>query len=177
MRLKGEKAGSLRERNGHWLQTHAQGPPKGPLILIAEDSEADIFFLFRVLEQAGVLNPVYVARDGNETLAYLQGAGKYADRLTYPLPGIILLDLNLPGIDGFQILRWRQQHPPLRRTLVVAVSSYDGVYRINLAYETGADTFLSKPLSSEDVLNLITAFEQYWELAARKGDRHSDRLA
>jgi CheY-like chemotaxis protein len=156
---------SLKDRNGQWLRVHhADGRSKGQLILIAEDSESDIFFIFRVMDIAGVLNPIYVVRDGNETQAYLAGEGKYADREAYPVPGLVLLDLKMPGVDGFEILRWRKTQPHLQKTLMVAVSSYDGVYAINLAYESGADSFLSKPLTSDDVLNLIDGFEEYWEL-------------
>jgi CheY-like chemotaxis protein len=160
-----QKTESLQDRNGHWLKRHhADGQSKGQLILIAEDSEADIFFLLRVMDQAGVANPIFVVRDGTEALAYMQGTGRYADRAAYPIPGIVLLDLKMPGVDGFEILRWRRNQQHLKKTLMVAVSSYDGVYAINLAYETGADSFLSKPLTTEDVLNLINAFEDCWEL-------------
>jgi CheY-like chemotaxis protein len=161
-----ENSSSLRVRNGQWLRIHhALHPAEGQLILIAEDSEADIFFLFRVLDQAGVVNPIFVVRDGTEALAYLEGAGRYADRSKFPVPGIVLLDLKLPGRDGFEILRWRRTQSHLKRTLFVAVSTYDGVYQINLAYETGADTFLSKPLTAEDILNLVSSFQEYWELS------------
>jgi CheY-like chemotaxis protein len=156
---------TLKERNGHWLHTHhSQGRAKGQLILIAEDSEADIYFLFRIMDQTGVLNPIYVVRDGNEARAYLEGTGPYADRTTYPIPGIVLVDLKMPGIDGFEILRWKKRVADLKNVLMVAVSSYDGVYGINLAYEMGADTFLSKPLAGQDIVNLISAFDEYWEL-------------
>ena len=161
------KPALLRERNDQWLRGHNSGPNiKGHLILIAEDSEADIFFLLRVMQQAGVMNPIFVLRDGAEAFAYLQGTGRYANRSIFPLPGIVLLDLKMPGVDGFEILRWTRQQGSLQNTLMVAVSSYDGVYGINLAYETGADTFLSKPLTKVDVLNLISAFDEYWELAS-----------
>jgi CheY-like chemotaxis protein len=166
MKSVSQKVDSLKDRNGHWLRNHhSDGRAKGQLILIAEDSESDIFFLFRVMDQAGVLNPIFVVRDGAEALAYMQGTGSYADRTVYPLPGIVLLDLKMPGVDGFEILRWKRTQPQLQHTLMVAVSSYDGVYSINLAYESGADTFLSKPLTQEDVANLFKAFEDYWELA------------
>jgi CheY-like chemotaxis protein len=157
---------SLKNRNDQWLRTHqAGGPSQGEPILIAEDSEADVFFLLRVMNQAGVLNPIFVVRSGSEALAFLQGTGIYADAAMYPPPGIVFLDLKMPGVDGFEILRWRKTEPKLQRTLMVAVSSYDGIYEINLAYESGADTFLSKPLAAEDVLNLIAGFQAYWELA------------
>jgi len=170
MKSVSQKLETLKDRNGHWLQTHhSAGRAQGQLILIAEDSESDIFFLFRVMDQAGVLNPIFVVRDGAEALAYMQGTGRYADRATYPLPGIVLLDLKMPGVDGFELLRWKRTQPQLKNTLMVAVSSYDGVYSINLAYESGADTFLSKPLTNEDVSNLFTAFEDYWELVHCEG--------
>jgi CheY-like chemotaxis protein len=177
----GEKPTSLKDRNSRWLQAHqAAGDAKGAhgqLILIAEDSEADIFFLLRVMEQAGVMNPIYVVRDGTEASAYLQGSGQYADSVLFPRPGIVLLDLKMPGPGGFEILRWARQQNSLRNTLMVAVSSYDGVYSINLAYESGADTFLSKPLAKEDVLNLISAFDDYWELlSSPQPDGHSDEM-
>jgi len=155
---------SLKDRNDQWLEQHAGQGARGQLILIAEDSEADIFFLLRVMDQAGVMNPIFVVRDGMEVMAYLKGTGKYADRVQYGVPGIVFLDLHLPEVDGFEILRSMRNNPQLNETLMVAVSSHDGVYAINLAYETGADTFLSKPLSAEDILNLITAFENYWQL-------------
>ena len=156
---------SLRDRNDQWLRTHLSGgESQGHPILIVEDSEADVFFLLRVLNQAGVLNPIFVVRSGGEALAYLQGTGPYADAANYPPPGIVFLDLKMPGVDGFEVLRWKRTRPALQHTLMVAVSSYDGIYGINLAYESGADTFLSKPLAAEDVLNLINGFQDYWEL-------------
>jgi CheY-like chemotaxis protein len=155
---------SLKERNAQWLRKHSAGSLTGEPILIAEDSEADIFFLLRVMAQAGVLNPILVVRDGNEALDYLQGTGEYADRSRYPVPGIIFLDLHLPELDGFEILQRVRRQPHLTESLFVAVSSYDGVYSINLAYERGADTFLSKPLDVHDILNLIDSFQDYWDL-------------
>jgi CheY-like chemotaxis protein len=166
MKSVSQRSQTLKERNDQWLQTRlSKQRAKGQPILIAEDSETDIFFLFRVLDQAGVLNPIFVVRDGTQALAYLQGKGQYADRAAYPQPGIVLLDLKMPGVDPFEILRWKRSQRELQDILMVAVSSYDGIYGINLAYETGADTFLAKPLSAEDILNLITGFEEYWELA------------
>jgi CheY-like chemotaxis protein len=158
----------LKDRNGQWL--HSRNCSSGQLILIAEESEADIFFLFRVMEQAGVRNPIFVVRDGLDALAYLEGTGIYADRNKYPGPGIVLLDLAISRVDGLEILRWSQTQKELKKTLFVALSNSPGVYQINSAYEAGTDTFLSKPLDSEDVLNLITSFEDHWDLT------HSPRI-
>jgi CheY-like chemotaxis protein len=162
---------SLQDRNAQWLRKHSGESTAGQPILIAEDSESDIFFLLRVMQQAGVVNPIFVVRDGTEALAYLKGTGKYADRAQYPVPGIVFLDLRLPEIDGFEILRATRGQRRARETLMVAVSSYDGIYSINVAYESGADTFLSKPLDANDVLNLIHSFEEYWELVHSRADQ------
>src|SRR4051812_20668828 len=102
MKRVNQKPDFLKDRNVQRVQAHlASGPADREPILIAEDSESDICFMLRVMQQAGVLNTIFVVRDGNEGLAYLQGAGKYADRAVYPIPGIFLLDLKMPGVDGF----------------------------------------------------------------------------
>lgn len=156
---------SLRDDNAAWLEQQSSRSA-GPLVLIAEDSEADIFFLIRAISAARMQNPVYVVRSGAEALEYLSGAGKYSDRKTYPMPGIVFIDLKMPKPDGFDVLRWKEKQRTLPRILWVAVSSFDGVKTINEAYSAGATTFLAKPLDSMDVRNLVDAFEEFWKVSA-----------
>lgn len=152
---------SLNEANDAWLEWHGAGAA-GPLILLAEDSEADVFFLLRAFKAANLRNPVHVVRSGTEALEYLSGSGNYEDRQKYPMPGVVFIDLKMPKPDGFDVLRWKEQQKSLPRILWVAVSNFDAVKTINEAYAAGATTFLAKPLDAMDVRNLVDAFEEYW---------------
>lgn len=137
----------------------------GAPVLIADDSESDIFFLLRAFATSKVKNPVYVVRSGAEAIEYLAGRGKFSNRDRYPLPKIVFLDLKMPPPDGLEVLRWKEKHPGLPRMLWVAMSNFDIVKTINEAYATGATTFLTKPLDAADVKNLIEAFDEYWTVA------------
>ena len=81
------------------------------LILLAEDDENDIALFRRALANADIRNPVEIVRDGDEAIAYLKGEGKFSDRTKYPLPALMLLDLNMPRRDGFQVLDWIRRQP------------------------------------------------------------------
>ena len=82
-------------------------------ILLAEDDQNDVFFMQRAFSQARLLNPLKVVRDGEETIQYLQGEGVYADRVQYPFPVLLLLDLRMPRRNGFDVLEWLRQQPGL----------------------------------------------------------------
>jgi CheY-like chemotaxis protein len=131
-------------------------------ILLVEDSADDVLVLRRRLDAAGVRNPVVVVGSGEEAQKYLRGDPPYADRARHPLPGILMLDLNLPGMDGFQILEWVRTQPHLKELQVFAVSGLDDSRSIRRAYELGANSYLAKPCKSVDVENLIHGFPQYW---------------
>lgn len=107
-----------------------------------------------------------MVRTGAEAMQYLAGEGKYAARDRYPLPRIVLLDLKMPSPDGFEVLRWKETRPELRKILWVALSNFDGIKTINEAYIAGATTFLTKPLDGKDVQHLIEGFNDYWQLQA-----------
>jgi len=151
----------LEQRNSDWIagrNSSAVGDP----VLIADDSDTDVFFLLRAFAQARVRNPVYVVRNGAAALDYLAGRRQYSDRAKYPAPKIVLLDLRMPPPDGFEVLKWKQTHPEMQGVLFVAMSNFGTTQSVNQAYAAGASTFLNKPLNSGDVLNLIEAFDQHW---------------
>jgi CheY-like chemotaxis protein len=159
----GPKSKSLTEQNTDWLNGRSS-ESSGAAVLIAEDSEADIFFLLRAFAASQVKNPVHVVRTGSEVIQYLSGEGKCADRARYPIPSIILLDLKMPSTDGFEVLRRKQNRPEFKKILLVALSNFDGIKTINEAYSAGATTFLTKPLDGKDIQHLIEGFNDYWQL-------------
>jgi CheY-like chemotaxis protein len=134
-------------------------------ILLVEDSADDENFFRRVLQQNQVGNPLMVVRDGAEAIAYLEGLGKFADREKYPLPKVLFLDLIMPGGDGFIVLEWLAHNPSIKNEMLIFVLSQLGDSgQIRRAYDLGANSFLPKPFSPEDLKNLIRHFDQFWIL-------------
>jgi CheY-like chemotaxis protein len=93
-----------------------------------------------------------VLKDGEEAIAYLSGTGSYTNRLDHPLPRLVLLDLKMPRVDGFEVLRWIRGQPRLAGLRVVVLTSSTDVRDVNLAIQSGADSFLIKPA---DFLRLV----------------------
>jgi len=146
---------------------------KADLILIAEDNEDHVLLLRRALQRGAVLNPVFVVNDGEETIAYLKGDGKYADRYEYPLPALLLLDLKMPKKNGFEVLEWIRQQPGLRRLRVVVLTTSDAPEDIDRAYELGANAFMVKPLEKRQFLDLTDAIKGYWLWMSAAPDLHA----
>src|SRR5215471_9754217 len=119
------------------------------VIMVVEDNEDDIVLIRRAFERAYVINPLQVVRNGEEAIAYLKGIGKYANRPEYPLPDLVLLDLKMPGLDGFDVLRWIREQPGLQSLRVVVLTSSEQMRDVNLAYQLGANSFLVKPADFE----------------------------
>jgi CheY-like chemotaxis protein len=123
-------------------------------ILLVDDSTDDEYLLKRTLRLSGVANPVILVGDGEEAIAYLKGEAPYADREKHPLPRVVMLDLKLPEMSGFDVLKWIKDQPSLKELLVVVISQHDEVEQIRRAYELGASSFLSKPCRKEDLQDL-----------------------
>jgi len=145
-------------------------------ILLVEDSDEDILLSRNSLQRAGIANPVFVVKSGDRALAYLQGEGDYADRERFPFPGIMLLDLKMPRMNGFQVLEWRKSQPNLRDLFVVVLSHHDEIRDVSRAYSLGARTFLIKPCSAADFRNLAVNFPDHWQLLHNAKDEDSKRL-
>ena len=126
----------------------------GHAILIAEDDAADIFHAQRIFFEANILNPVKIVRNGQKAIDYLKGVGIYADRELYPYPGLLLLDLRMPVKTGLEVLEWLHTQPKPHPRVVMLTNVRD-IQEMNNAYQLGADTFLTKPLLLEDLINLI----------------------
>jgi len=131
-------------------------------ILMAEDSEDDERLFLEVLKRSGLTNPVVVVPDGGEAIAYLKGELRYADRERFPLPRILLLDLAMPKVNGWQVLQWLKSRSEFRDLLVIVLTSSLRVADLQRAYQMGASSFLGKPCKVEELLNLERAYPDHW---------------
>ena len=131
-------------------------------ILLVEDNRMDIELTLDAFREARLMNKIHVAPNGQNALDYVFGRGSYADRQAYPLPNLILLDLKLPGIDGFEVLRQIKTTPILKRIPVVILTSSKEEGDRALSYDTGANSYLVKPVSFEGFLSVVRQIEGYW---------------
>jgi CheY-like chemotaxis protein len=131
-------------------------------VLIAEDDPSDVFLIQRAFTNAHVPATLHVVRDGQEAIDYLEGQASYADRNTYPLPDLLLLDLKMPRLNGFDVLHWLRQKPGLKRLLVTVLTSSDQPKDINRAYDLGANSYLLKPHASTELSELVKRVHSYW---------------
>ncbi|HEY0547947.1 MAG TPA: response regulator [Verrucomicrobiae bacterium] len=131
-------------------------------ILIVEDDSGDAFFLEKAFERILANCAVHRVCDGEEATAYLQGTGKFTDRRAFPLPSVILLDLRMPKMDGFEFLAWLRNDPNLKIIPAVVYSSSDNPADVRRAYEMGANSFLHKRLSMNAVQETMRSFARYW---------------
>jgi CheY-like chemotaxis protein len=150
------------------------------VVLIAEDEEDYVLLLKRAFSEAKVPNPLFVVSTGSEMMQYLKGEGKYANRVEYPLPDLLLLDLKLPGFNGLEILGWLRSHPGLSALRVIVLTSSEQMKDINDAYRLGANSFLVKPYDFTDLVSLAHVLQKFWLQMSRtpetfrlpKPDRH-----
>src|SRR4051812_48247883 len=115
------------------------------VILLVDDDEDHILLTRCAFNQAGMVNPLYVVRDGQEAIAYLEGKGIYTNRAEYPLPSLMLLDLKMPKKNGFEVLEWIRARPDLRSLKIVVLTTSADIHEVKLAYDLGANSFMVKP--------------------------------
>ena len=132
------------------------------LILLVEDNEDDVFIMRTALKKAGLINPIFVAEDGQHALDYLEGRGKFSNRAQFPLPALVLLDLKLPQIHGLDVLKSIRTNPSLPPFLVIVFTSSDQEPDIERAYRLGANSYLTKPPTPQKLDALVKCLGEYW---------------
>jgi CheY-like chemotaxis protein len=139
------------------------------LVLIADDSEDDSFFLERVLRESSRFQVVGSVRNGNEAIAYLSGEGQYADRQLWPFPDLLLLDLKMPLMDGFKVLEWRQGRT-LPEMKIVILSGSSIAADIRRIQQLGADAFYVKTTEYEQMIEMVRNLEKVLLAAGPYGE-------
>lgn len=135
---------------------------KRAIVLYVEDEECDLLFMQAAFDWAGRGEVLRSAVDGREAMNYLDGTGPFADREQYPLPSLVMLDLNLPIYSGFEVLRWIRQRPALNSLPVIVFSSSTRPDDKAKAIELGADAYLEKPTSGMRFREVAAQILEKW---------------
>jgi CheY-like chemotaxis protein len=131
-------------------------------LLHVEDRDEDVFLVQYAFKRSEITNPVQVVTDGQMAIDYLSGAGKFRDRMQFPLPSLVLLDLKLPHVMGMEVLGWIRQQPSLKRLIVIILSSSAEEGDIVRAYELGVNGFLVKPADANTLADMCKALKHFW---------------
>ena len=134
----------------------------GNAILLVEDNDDDVFLMRHALNTAGVVNPMFVVETGQRAVDYLSGEGEFQDRSRFPMPVIVFLDLKLPLISGHEVLAWIRAQRQLETLLVVVLTSSNEPSDVRRSYSLGANSYLMKPLTARQLLDLAKAFNWSW---------------
>jgi CheY-like chemotaxis protein len=135
---------------------------KGQPILLVEDSPEDREATIRAFRSSNLVNPVFSCEDGEQALDYLYHRGEFADAASAPRPGIILLDLNLPGTDGREVLETIKGDDDLRTIPVIVLTTSRDERDIRRCYEAGANSYVHKPVNLDRFVDAIQHLKDYW---------------
>jgi CheY-like chemotaxis protein len=146
-------------------------------ILVAEDNPDDVFFLEQAVKKASLTDRVIAVPDGVEAAAYLQGEGVYADRSLYPYPDFLLLDLNMPRMNGFELLEQIRQDPAFShasRLVVHVLSASSREADVQRAYDLRANSYVIKPGRLDELVAFATALHDWHRFTALPEQRQKE---
>ena len=129
--------------------------------LLADRSEDEASLLRRAFREAGILKPLHVVPDGQAVINYLRGGGSYGNRLEHPMPDAVLLDLDLPGKNGFDVLGWIRNQSDLESLVVVMLTDSNRSADADRAHKLGADFYLTKPDRFEELVKMTRCLHSW----------------
>lgn len=135
---------------------------KSQTFLIVEDSDEDFFAFKRIVRKLSVTQAIYRCSDGDEALDFLYHRGQYIDAEQAPRPSIILLDLNLPGIDGRDVLTQIKQDSNLNMIPVVVFTTSSNPKDVEICYQQGVNSYIIKPINVNKLMRTIEVLIEYW---------------
>lgn len=139
-----------------------QGKPVD--ILLVEDNPDHAELTIKALKQNNVSNEVYVVNDGQEALDFMYHQGKYADEKDFPRPGLILLDIKLPKVDGIEVLKQLKDDPQFKSIPVIMLTTSDRDEEIAKSYAGGANSYVVKPMDFEEFMKKVRELKLYWTI-------------
>jgi len=138
-------------------------------VLIADDDQNDVFFLRRAFQKSGLGHHLFEVQDGQQAVDYLSGAPPFQDRNKYPLPSLLLLDLKMPRMTGFEVLSWLQNQSSLKQMPVVVLSGSNQARDVEQARSLGAAEYQVKPADFDALMKFVREVDARWLQAARNG--------
>jgi CheY-like chemotaxis protein len=133
-------------------------------ILLVDDSENDLFLMRRAFKKAEFNVPLQEVHNGEEAIAYLKGDDPYSDRNKFPLPAVMLLDLNMPMKNGFDVLNWVRAQTGLKRLSIIVLSASERAEDLERAFDLGANSFLVKPSTLEALAAMIRCLRDWIQI-------------
>lgn len=134
------------------------------IVLMAEDNQHDIVATERAWKENNIANPLYIVRDGEECLDYLHQRGKYSEPGSAPRPGILLLDIKMPKMDGLAVLKQIREDEKLRRLPVVILTTSKAEEDRLKSYDLGANAYIVKPVGFQSIAEAVRTINLFWEL-------------
>ena len=131
-------------------------------ILLVEDDPNDALVVRRAAQKTLLGIPLMLVANGEEAIHYLKGEGAYADRRAYPFPDIVLLDLDMPLLNGFEVLRWMREQPRFKRLPVIVLTGSIEDHDANLAYDAGANSYIVKPTDYDQLVETMRNLGDFW---------------
>lgn len=139
-------------------------------LLYVEDEPTDVLLLQFALKKAQITNPLQIAGDGEQAIAYLSGSGQYGNRENHPLPGLVLLDLNIPRFSGLEVLKWIREQPRFASLPVVVYTSSEDPMDQEQARQLGANDYIVKPPFVDKIAATLRKLVQQWLHHSQAGD-------
>ena len=133
-------------------------------ILLVEDNEDHVELTLRVLKNNNLINDIYVVKDGQGALDFVYHQGKYEDTEEYPRPGLILLDIHLPKVNGLKVLEALKKDPALKSIPVIMLTTSSRDEEIARSYAGGANSYVTKPVDFEEFAKKIKDIRLYWTI-------------
>ncbi|NVM21632.1 MAG: response regulator [Desulfobacterales bacterium] len=139
------------------------------VVLLAEDDEHDIVTTKRAWKKHRIANPLYIVKDGEDCLDFLRRRGKYSEPGTAPRPGIVLIDINMPKMDGITVLKHIRRDEKLRRLPVLVLTTSRAEEDRLRSYDLGANAYIGKPVGFESFSEAVRPINLFWELVELPG--------
>jgi len=144
-------------------------------ILLVEDEPDDVFFVERAFRSGHLKYPLFTVGDGQEAIDYLSGTGPYADHGVYPLPQLVLADLKMPRVSGFDLIAWMRNDKHCKLVPIIILSSSALAADVNRAYALGANAYMVKPADARSLERLFQTIAEFWAADQKPAEARSCR--